>query len=233
MLISFTLEVAAISAAVIISIITVDKLGAFTPPQPLPPFPRVPKSIQLASRPAHFSVRPTMALRVPSPPFVMPNRIPTAVADIHDAPEMFAAVPSLGPVRADIPEVIPGAGMLGSDGSRPITPPPPPPAVPVKRDQATQPVKLGGKVMEARIVKRVLPAYPPLAKQARISGIVRLEGVISRDGHIVNLQVVYGHPLLTQAALQAVSQWMYQPTLLNGQPVEVIAPIDVHFILSQ
>jgi protein TonB len=87
--------------------------------------------------------------------------------------------------------------------------------------------------MEAKIVKRVIPTYPPLAKQARISGTVRLEGVISREGRIVNLQVLYGHPLLTQAALQAVGQWLYQPTLLNGEPVEVIAPIDVHFTLSQ
>jgi periplasmic protein TonB len=232
MLISFALEIAAISAAVIISIITVDKLGAFTPPYPLPPFPRVPKSIQLVPGPAHSSTAASTALRVPARPFVMPNRVPTTIAEIHDLPEMIAAVPdvrvgdSAGGMQGD-PRLAVGSGRSVS------TPPPPPP--PAKTDGPTAPIKvrIGGNVMEAKIVKRVLPVYPPLARQARISGTVRLEGVISRDGRIVNLQVVYGHPLLTPAALQAVSQWIYEPTLLNGQPVEVIAPIDVHFTLAQ
>ena len=78
-----------------------------------------------------------------------------------------------------------------------------------------------------------MPVYPPLARQARISGTVRLEGVISRTGHVINLQVVSGHPLLATAALDAVRQWVYRPTLLNGEAVEVIAPIEVHFTLSQ
>jgi len=87
--------------------------------------------------------------------------------------------------------------------------------------------------MEAKLVKRVMPVYPPLARQARISGIVRLEGIISRSGQVINLQVVSGHPLLIPAAVEAVRQWMYHPTLLNGEPVEVIAPIQVNFTLSQ
>lgn len=82
------------------------------------------------------------------------------------------------------------------------------------------------------LIKRVMPIYPPLARQARIQGTVRLTGIISREGQIVNLRVESGHPLLVGAALDAVRQWIYRPTLLNGQPVEVIAPIDVHFTLS-
>ena len=78
-----------------------------------------------------------------------------------------------------------------------------------------------------------MPAYPPLAKQARVSGTVRLIGVIAKDGTMQQLQMVSGHPLLVQAALDAVRQWLYRPTLLNGQAVEVIAPIDVIFTLSQ
>ena len=78
-----------------------------------------------------------------------------------------------------------------------------------------------------------MPVYPPLARQMRLSGTVRLEGVISRTGQVINLQVVSGHPMLTSAALDAVRQWIYSPTLLNGEPVEVIAPIEVHFTLSQ
>jgi protein TonB len=76
------------------------------------------------------------------------------------------------------------------------------------------------------------PAYPPLAKQARISGTVSLAAQISADGHIRGLRVVSGHPMLIAAAIEAVRQWIYQPTLLNGQPVEVVTDIQVNFVLQ-
>ena len=85
----------------------------------------------------------------------------------------------------------------------------------------------------AKLLRKVVPGYPPLAKTARVSGVVHLLGVIAKDGTIQNLQLLSGHPLLARAAIEAVSQWIYQPTLLNGQPVEVIAPIDVNFTLDQ
>ena len=87
-------------------------------------------------------------------------------------------------------------------------------------------------MLEAKIIKRAIPIYPPLAKQARISGVVRLEGIIAKDGTIQKLRVLSGHPLLVTAAVEAVRQWVYSPTQLNGQAVEVIAPIDVNFILN-
>ena len=93
-------------------------------------------------------------------------------------------------------------------------------------------IKVGGAVQAARIRRQVMPVYPPLAKQARISGTVLLEGIISREGSIENLRVLSGHPLLIPAALDAVRQWLSHPTLLNGDPVEVVAPIEVHFRLS-
>jgi protein TonB len=71
-----------------------------------------------------------------------------------------------------------------------------------------------------------------LAKQARIQGSVKLQATISKDGSVENLQVVSGHPLLVPAAIQAVRQWKYKPTVLNGEPVEVITEIDVNFTLS-
>jgi protein TonB len=85
----------------------------------------------------------------------------------------------------------------------------------------------------AKLVRKVIPQYPPLAKTARISGVVHLVGIVARDGTIQNLQLISGHPLLARAAIDAVKQWVYQPTLLNGEPVEVIAPIDVSFTLNQ
>ena len=87
-------------------------------------------------------------------------------------------------------------------------------------------------MQSAKLVNQPRPAYPPLARQARIQGTVRLEAVISKDGAIQNLEVVSGHPLLIQSALAAVQQWRYQPTLLNGAPVEVITTIDVNFTLQ-
>jgi protein TonB len=75
--------------------------------------------------------------------------------------------------------------------------------------------------------------YPPLAKEARISGVVRLNAIIGKDGTVQDLTIASGHPLLVPAAMEAVKQWVYQPTLLNGQAVEVVTQIEVNFTLSQ
>jgi periplasmic protein TonB len=85
----------------------------------------------------------------------------------------------------------------------------------------------------AKLIRKVIPEYPPLAKAARISGVVHLMGTIAKDGTIRNLQLIGGHPILARAALEAVEQWVYEPTLLNGEPVEVIAPIEVDFTLAR
>ena len=96
-----------------------------------------------------------------------------------------------------------------------------------------QRIRVGGNVQAANLIRKVQPVYPPLAKQARIQGTVRFTAIIGKDGTIQNLQLVSGHPLLVEAARQAVSQWHYKPTLLNGEPVEVVTQIDVNFTLSQ
>jgi TonB family protein len=80
---------------------------------------------------------------------------------------------------------------------------------------------------------QVEPPYPPLAKQARIQGDVVLESVIDQQGHVTEMSVVSGNPLLVKAATQAVAEWRYQPTLLNGQPVAVDRMVTVHFTLGQ
>jgi protein TonB len=92
---------------------------------------------------------------------------------------------------------------------------------------------VGGNVQAANLINQVRPVYPPLAKQARISGVVELSAIIGKDGRVQDLKVVRGHPLLVQAALDAVKNWVYRPTLLNGEPVEVSTTIDVNFTLSQ
>jgi TonB family protein len=88
------------------------------------------------------------------------------------------------------------------------------------------------KITPARVIKRVEPVYPTLARQTRISGTVALHVVISRKGSVQEMEVVSGHPLLVQSALDAVRQWKYQPTQLNGEPVEVDTTIDVIFALN-
>jgi protein TonB len=79
----------------------------------------------------------------------------------------------------------------------------------------------------------VQPIYPALARQTGIQGAVKLHAILGKDGSVQQLQVISGHPLLVQASLDAVRQWIYQPTLLEGKPVEVDTEIDVLFQLQQ
>jgi len=88
------------------------------------------------------------------------------------------------------------------------------------------------RMMEGNLMHRVQPLYPPLARQARIQGQVVIRAVISRNGMIENLQVLSGHPMLVQAAIDAVKQWRYRPYFLNGEPVEVETQVTVNFLLS-
>jgi protein TonB len=94
-----------------------------------------------------------------------------------------------------------------------------------------QPLKISEGVLQAQLISHIEPRYPTLAKQTKTEGIVRLRAIISRDGRITSLDILSGHPLLVQAALEAVSQWRYRPTMLNGEPVEVETSITVIFRL--
>lgn len=104
-----------------------------------------------------------------------------------------------------------------------IVPPPPTPSV--------HPLRVS-RMMEGNLVYRVQPQYPTLARQARVQGAVILRAVITREGKIANLQVVSGHPLLVQSAMDAVLQWRYRPYYLNKEPVEVETQVTVNFTLS-
>jgi len=93
-------------------------------------------------------------------------------------------------------------------------------------------IRLGGTVQSAQLINRVQPVYPMEARKERIQGTVRLHVIVQKDGAVGQLEVVSGHPLLQQAAVDAVLQWRYRPTLLNGEPVEVDTTIDVIFMLN-
>ena len=93
-------------------------------------------------------------------------------------------------------------------------------------------VQVSSKVQEARLVRRIEPVYPYLAKVTHREGRVDLRALIATDGRIGSLEVLSGDPLLIQSALSAVSEWRYRPTLLNGEPVEVETYITVIYTLN-
>jgi len=97
----------------------------------------------------------------------------------------------------------------------------------------SKPITVTSDVQAAKLLRKVIPVYPRLAIAAHISGTVRLMGVVAKDGTVQQIRVVSGPALLVEAALDAVRQWVYRPTMLNNKPVEVIAPIDVIFTLSR
>lgn len=96
---------------------------------------------------------------------------------------------------------------------------------------AAPPVRLrvGGNVQHAKLLRSIVPVYPATARENRIQGTVRLHVILATDGTVKEMSVVSGHPDLQTAALDAVRQWQYRPTLLNGTPVEVDTTIDVIF----
>ena len=98
---------------------------------------------------------------------------------------------------------------------------------------APQKIRVGGAVQAQNIISKVAPVYPPEAKQAGTQGTVRLSVVVGTDGKVESLNALSGPDVLVQVAVEAVKQWVYKPTLLNGQPVEALTTVDVNFTLSQ
>lgn len=188
------------------------------PPPPPPP----PASVHIAPRaPKSFFNQGKL---------IAPRVIPKQIAQIKEEaspPEADSGVAS-GVVGG-----VPGGqlggvlgGILGRTGHVPAPPPPKPVA-------HKGPYRVGGRVQAPKLIQEVQPVYPPLAKQARIQGQVVIDSVIDTQGHVTQMKVVSGSPLLVPAAEQALAQWRYQPTLLNGQPVAVDMLVTLHFELGQ
>lgn len=115
---------------------------------------------------------------------------------------------------------VPGGVVGGIVGGLPDTPPPP------------APIRVGGNVREPRRLVSVPPVYPELAVKARLQGTVVVEATLDERGRVVKVSLLQGTPLLTQSALDAVSKWVYSPTLVNGVPTPVIMTVTVHFRLN-
>jgi len=172
--------------------------------------------------------------------FALATLVPLALAATTLRPLLFPPDPGL-------PDPAPETQRFFEE-SAPVPPPPPPPPPPaprVGRDRpegvperpapprsATGAVRVGGQIREPRRLHHVSPAYPDIAKQARVQGIVILECEITAEGDVGRVTVLRGIPLLDEAAIEAVRQWRYAPTLLQGQPVPVIMTVTVNFRLS-
>jgi protein TonB len=132
--------------------------------------------------------------------------------------------------------------VVGGVGPPPPPPPPPPPAaapgsptgtaVPSAAAASSGPVRVGSGIQAPQMIRRVSPVYPPAAEAARVQGVVILEAVIGTDGRVMDARILRSIPLLDQAAIDAVRQWQYLPTLLNGAAVPVIMTVTVQFTLA-
>jgi protein TonB len=192
-------------------------LEAPPPPPPPPPAaaptPGVVKVVKVASDIMNGQLR-------------TPSRIPAKVQMLKEAEVPPPAI--TGGVVGGVPGGVPGGqlggvigGILSSSSSAPK----------LSKTVPAQRVRVSQGVTKGMLIYRIEPTYPPVARLARIQGVVVLTAIIGKDGTIQNLQLVSGHPLLAPAAIEAVKQWRYKPFLLNGQPVEVETTVNVIFQL--
>lgn len=235
-LVAFILQFMMVIALIIVPLMKPELLTAqawksvlVAPAPPPPPPPPPPPVVQVAIKkviPKQFDGR------VLTTPPTIPKEIATIKED--ELPPTNTGQGVVG--SPGVPYGVPGSNVITdivSQAPRFTPPPPPPPVKEAPKTVVPKRITVGGNVQQAMLISQPRPAYPALAKQARISGTVRFTAVIGRDGAIANLTLVSGHPLLVQAAQDAVKQWRYRPTLLNGEPVEVLTQIDVNFTLNQ
>ena len=155
-----------------------------------------------------------------------PTKIPEKVQMIKEEEAPPPAMASTG-VVGGVPGGVPGGSMGGVMGSILSSTP-----MAVPKVATPQRVRVSQGVTQGLLLRKIQPAYPPLARQARIQGSVLLQAEISKDGSIQNLRLISGHPMLAPAAIEAVKQWKYKPYILNGEPVEVETQITVNFTLA-
>ncbi|HEY8671890.1 MAG TPA: energy transducer TonB [Terriglobales bacterium] len=216
---SFVLEAVIVGVMVLIPLLFTEALphaqlmmSLVAPPPPPPPPPP----------PAVVHVVKQVQTDIINNQLRTPTKIPKKVEMIKEE----EAPPPVSGVVGGVPGGVPGGSMNGVMGGIIGNTPIAVPKVAVSRVRVSQGVTAG------LVIHKVQPNYPPLAKTARVQGTVQLAAIIGKDGTIQNLHVVSGHPLLTQAALDAVRQWRYKPYILNGEPVEVDTTIAVNFTLS-
>ncbi|MGH9718304.1 MAG: TonB family protein [Candidatus Acidiferrales bacterium] len=211
---SLAIEAAVVAALLIVPLLAPSALPPVYLVTPASPYPGGTKP--QPSRSHAYSQRPKWT----------PIFHPTVQRPVfREAGELFGEVP---PVIGEATGAGgPGPGVLGGDGHGAV--------VNLARPQSahpTRPLAQSEGVMAARLIRRVQPEYPRMAKLMRLSGAVELRAIIAADGSVRQLEVLSGNPILARAALAAVQQWRYEPTRLDGQPVEVETQITVTFVLN-
>jgi len=216
-LFSFMVQIGIIGFMVLIPLLFTDALPNLTaamslvaPPPPPPPPP-----------PAEVHIVKHVETDIINGQLRTPTKIPKKVEMIKEE----EAPPPMTGVVGGVPGGVPGGAMNGVIGSIISTNS----AVPTIKPQR---IRVSSGVTQGLVIHKVDPVYPQIAKTARVQGTVILAAVIGKDGTIQNLHVVSGHPLLTNAAMEAVKQWRYRPYILNGDPVEVDTQVEVHFTLA-
>ncbi|MBL0159266.1 MAG: energy transducer TonB [Bryobacterales bacterium] len=230
---SLLLQVSVIGTGVLIPLLNPDLLPTammgntlfLAPPSPAPAPP--------PSTPVTGTI--TRALRqLRDGVLIMPASIPSKVAHIEEPPD--GATVGVG-VAGSIFTGQGGGGVVDSlVRSMTRTEAPPVPVVVVKEPERAKPIvrtRVGGNVQDALVISRKIPEYPAIARSMRVEGKVVFQAVIGTAGTIQQLQLVSGHPLLVQAAMDAVRLWRYRPTMLNGDPIEVDTIISVNFTLNR
>jgi periplasmic protein TonB len=177
------------------------------PPPPPPPPPQVPAAVR----------------RQAPEPASHPDAAPLSAPDEIRPEGPSAFVPPISGVPGGVEGGLPSGPLGGVMVEAPVAPP--------LRATAPEPLRVGGAIKAPRKVRHVSPVYPAIAQSAHVEGIVIIDATIGADGRVQDAHVRRGHPLLDQAALDAVRQWTFTPTLLNGVPVPVIMTVTVRFTL--
>lgn len=223
-LIAFTVQIGIVIVMILIPLIFTEALPRtqlmtflVAPPPPPPPPPPAAAPVKIVK---------VIQTDIVNGELRTPTKIPQKVQMIKED-EAPPPVMSTTGVIGGVPGGVPGGSMGGVIGSVLSSTP-----VAVPKIATPQRVRVSSGVVSGLLVRKVNPVYPPLARQARIQGVVILQAQISKDGNIENLQLISGHPMLAPAAIDAVKQWKYRPYLLNGEPVEVETQVQVNFTLS-
>jgi periplasmic protein TonB len=190
-------------------------LVAPPPPPPAPP----------AAAAIIKTVAPKRVL-MQSGKLLAPTYIPKEVAQIKEAPLEADAFEG---VAGGVPGGVPGGSMGGVIGgiiggtNTAVKPP-----APVNEGRRA-PLRVGGRVRAPKMIRQVAPEYPPLARQAHVTGEVVVDTILDEQGNVTDMQVMSGPPLLYDAALRALGRWKYEPTYLNEEPIAVRMIVTVRF----
>jgi periplasmic protein TonB len=223
-IVSFVIQIGIIGVMILIPLIFTEALPRtqlmtflVAPPPPPPPPPPAAAPVKIVK---------VIQTDIVNGQLRTPTKIPQKIQMIKEDEAPPPVMASTG-VVGGVPGGVPGGSMGGVIGSVLSSTP-----VAVPKIATPQRVRVSSGVQSGLLIRKVNPSYPPLARQARIQGVVLLQAEISKDGNIINLQLISGHPMLAPAAIEAVKQWRYKPYLLNGEPVEVETQIQVNFTLA-